>query len=106
MISNVLRKTRTQLGPSSSLDPLLVLPDTLLLVIVPRWNGLSKNSSREEPLYTILSSEHVEGGEASKGHQHTMPAAVTSLDGGNGDWGRKMPKKREILEDKKGDLDL
>ena len=32
--------------------------------------------------------------------------AVTSLDGDNGDWGRKMPKKRKILEDKKEDLDL
>ena len=35
-----------------------------------------------------------------------LAEAVTSLDGGNGDWGRKMPKKRETLEDKKGDLDL
>ena len=33
-------------------------------------------------------------------------SAVTSLDGGNGDWGRKMPKKRENSKDKKGDLDL
>ena len=32
--------------------------------------------------------------------------AVTSLDGDNGDWGRQMPKKRKILEDKKEDLDL
>ena len=32
--------------------------------------------------------------------------AITSLDGDNGDWGRKMPNKRKILEDKKEDLDL
>ena len=33
-------------------------------------------------------------------------SAVTSLDGDNGDWGRKMPKIRKILEEKKEDLDL
>ena len=35
-----------------------------------------------------------------------LKLAVTSPDGGNGDGGRKMPKKRKILEDKKKDFDL